>query len=613
MKIFKLVLYLLFTACIYLNSFAQVPGIPSNIDRSSTVKTTVQKNLDAETSKKAEQIKVVLEQVLAELEKLENPEKYPWFFSEAGKYVCETDKARAQKIFERSLTELNKAQKEGEFANKNDANDTVFISPFRFSIIQAISECDSEMAYGYLLKSRPRKLSESLTDFYKDPFALNGVENQRASGWVSMELSYEDRLRSEILRKNDARDVEFIKNDLKKAISSETLEFLRSLHRKNPVLANQLAESAARKLLEVPFYDEQNKRFTGTTQFTYNYNIAERFLREFGKEYPSAKNPFRISEESLRDIADKLSEVILARKIQWIQDDSLSTIRRFFPDRFAAIEQMKAEMSRRPEAIEKQKLKELSENGYSFDQILFVAESFSPENQQKLYKLAACKMVGVNEFAKAKDLIDAKTDDKDNFYKQLSLINYSHGIKAIDEKDFERSERFMFQIPDAMLRIDALSFLAESVFSSNPKENRRRALLILEKAKTEFDSNPEILTKRESLKDIISVYALIEPDAAFLMFDNLINQPIIDNISAENRKNAEDRLMGYSPTFSGVNSSLDFGVILSRLQDNDGEKVLGIINKHQSASNRISLKLSLLRKSNIDHFSASEILDYCRN
>ena len=106
MKIFKLVLYLLFTACIYLNSFAQVPGIPSNIDRSSTVKTTVQKNLDAETSKKAEQIKVVLEQVLAELEKLENPEKYPWFFSEAGEYGRGTPKTPAQKIFGRSLRQM---------------------------------------------------------------------------------------------------------------------------------------------------------------------------------------------------------------------------------------------------------------------------------------------------------------------------------------------------------------------------------------------------------------------------------------------------------------------------------------------------------------------------
>ncbi len=609
MKIIRSAIIVLFVTIFTFSLFAQIPGIPSNIKRTPSEQET-KENLAKQdiANKLLEQKKLVIEQILLDAAKLELPKDRAWALAKAGAYLCKIDKPRAEKLFERSIKELLFAQNNPESANKEYPGNLPYASIERHNVLRSIGNCDPELAYTYLYQTRSLNLSQVISDFYRDTSLMDRIPKEIGS--IQSELSKETNLRSDIIRKNPKRAVELISQDLNTFISDRTLERIKILNGTDQKQANQLLEKAVSKLLETKFFDEENKNLVlfGTYR---NYHTALIVLRDLGMENLREKYSLKISDELLIKLADKVSEAFLKNTRYWIYEDVLKTIQRILPDRFVQIEQMKADRLKTPEAIESKKYNELTSNNPTSETLLSGTKDFSEKYQARIQRFAACTLVKEERFAEAENLLkDASGEDI--LSHEFSLVIYSNVLRDIRDKQYERAETSIEKMPDAHLHIDALAFLAEEIYKQNPKENRQKSLALLSKAEKLLDSTFETISEALALSDIIPVYALIDPEKAFQKFDSLIRGETENSLkfNKSTKKLKETGILALI-SFVGIRNVQSYDLIVSRLNSQNFDRTLSIINKLKLPKSRISARLNLLKTDFLDLDFHNEVFEQC--
>lgn len=550
----------------------------------------------------------VIEEILQDIPKLEDAKDRTWANAKVGEYLCKFDKDEANKLFNIAVNELIFAQNNSEFV-EDDSSGKIYYGSFqRDMVIQSISECDPELALEYLYKTRPQKTSELINLYYKDPTMMRS--SIKGVGWMGNEVLRETNLKADVTRRNPKRGIELIKQDLNNALTYKTIYQINDVYRTDKLVAQELADKAIDKIIRLQFFDSDNKP-TLNESFP-NYGIASEFLRMFGRENLNQKFKLQISDESLSKLADKISREIIQSGVIFVSNDDLQIINRFFPERSIEIEKIKIAKSNLPENLESNRYSKLIKSDQTIEILLLKAGDFSLKRQDDIYQFAACKMVKNKDYSAAQTLLKEKFSNKDYFDKHYSLIVYSNLIKSVKNKDeFSEAEKYLTQIPDPQLAIDAYAFVAE--FYYRKTQTSQKSLKLLAKANEIYKSNLDKINRREASHDILSVYALIDSDLAFDMFDHQIN------VYDKNLKNDEafDKYsdvkhigqVGYFGTKSNRNSHLS--VML--LGKNDFERTLSIINKNKSPYSRIILKGNLIEpyKTNFWTFGIERIQRYC--
>lgn len=594
--------------------FAQNPVVPSNISPDSgQAKRNVNENKSKiETKEKLlAQRKIVLEQILADIEKLEEPDERARYLSSAGKEFCKDgEKRRAVELFERSINEFNTAKAKAEKINDKKSFEIIFGGSTRIQVIQEINVCDSELAYDFLLETRPLKLTETLKSFYLNPYY--SALDPRIVGIVSWEISRELNLKREILRVKPERAEEFINRDLNTFISNQTLDSLDRLSGLNQMLSNNLTERVVEKLLRTQFYNPLDKKeiaFTSPNTF----QTATSFLKALGNDSKNNWYRIKVSEDTLVKLADKIAKDATDAKYEWIYADALDVIKRLVPDRYAQFEQMKSDKLKTPEGIEARKFKDLMQDSVPVEKLLNDAGSFSEENQRKIYKFAACKLAIQGNLRSADNLLNENFTDKENTNKRLSLILYQFVYKSLmsEKNDFQKAEEWIEHMPDAQLKIDALAFLAETIYGKD-KSNKEKSLLLLSKALKEFESNTDSINQSEAKMDIMNGFSAVEPEVAFQMFETILNPNEKLKVNGETyNKYGKIKDLNWIGLF-GARPSLVRNTAISNFVKNNFEKTLHIVNNIDSIGTRIFYKLILLESKLDDFYDSDEIRSYCR-
>lgn len=547
---------------------------------------------------------------MVDIKLLKSAEDRANYLSEAAKQLCRSgEQTRSKKLFEESISEWFIAQKEAEKNQVKNSEEIIYGGFPRISIIQNLANCDSEMAWEFLNKTRPQKLTKVINDFNKDPDSI--LNYKRIRGIASWDMSRR-YIRDRIARNNPDRALEFIKQDLETWVSNQTLTFLKILNKTSPALANELAERAIERLIQTPFYYRKNKQaiYYGNT---YNFAIATQFLKAFAKEKPYEEYPVKVSDITLMKLADKISTEVLNNEILIVDETGLKIIHRFYPNRVARIEKLKTDRLNSPEFVESRRFSEFIKSNPHVEKILSNAKSFSSSDQQKLYKFAACKLVENEKFIDAENLLTEKYPEKNLIKMHLSLIIYSKVLNNLEDKKYEEAEIKIKQIPDSQLRIDAVSIWADEFYRNNKSKNKQKAISILSKAEAELNSNPDIY-KEEALRDIIIAYALVDPEIAFPKFESFIDQQNQDKPIKRSSQLGEEIKEFGTVSFWGVNSNtfLYENLIVSRLETHNFDRIIEIINKLKQPKDRIIAKLSLFNGvSYYSSFTYNDVLNYC--
>lgn len=592
MKILPLFLIIFFIFNHPVSGQPEVPGIPSDKEQPpSQDRLKPRSDREEKRKKLKEQKKQVIGEILADIKKLENPDDRANFLAKAGKYLCQVKaKDRAEEVFEETINELLLVKKK---ERENSTYKTRYGPFFHIFVLQEISACDPELAYEYLLRIRSPRVKKILEDFYRNPNIYKGDE--KTTALVGWELNLESNIKSKIIWRKPERTLELIEHDINTFITHKTLETLRRIPKGKAAEADRLAEKAVKKLLVTDFFDEDNK--PTPSGLAPVYQTANRFLKYFGKTGNKRKYGPKISESLLIRLADKISSEQINSGNLAVYREELEIIRRYFPERFARIEQLKAEWLKTPEIIEAKSFEELKTGPTSAEILLSKAESFSDSYRQKIYTLAACRLVEEKRTAEAESFLQSKYPNE--FYRSIkqSLIIYSHILDNLKYGDFQRAEYLIRQIPDPQLKTDALTVLAEKIFLK--KQDSKKALMFLAEAGDLLEQNLHKIVYSEAMIDIISAYALVAPDEAFPMFDKLLNQTDYSNKLPVSFKGYNDyKDIGFIG-YSGYKNGFTYAPIVARLKNASFEKTLAIINKNKSPKTRVHTKTHLFERADI--------------
>lgn len=612
---FRIFLYwaLSFVAAFQLS--AQIPGIPSNIDggdRSENKTVPNRINVRNREEIRAKR-KIVLEQILADIKKVKSPENRASFLSDAGRNFCfEGDRSKALELFEKALNEYYQAKAIAEKINDKKSIDITNGSAARIYIIQDINDCDSELAYQYLLKTRPQILTEGLNATYQN--STYSPPSPALRRTISWEISREENLKSEILRSKSDRLEEIINRDLNTVVSSRTLDSLNQLFYKNPSLANDLTEKAVEKLLRMPMFDPANKDTIFST-YPNNFRTAVSFLKELESDSKFKRYKIKLSNDTFLKLADKIIKEAIDAESLWVYETELKIIQRLLPDRYAQYERMKAEKLRTPEEIEKQNLKVLLEKNVAVEKLLSDAENYSEKHQKEIYIAAACRSAAKDDVKLSMDILNENLADKINAEKRSSLVLYSLALESLksEKKDFLKTEKLIGQMTDPQLRIDAQSFLAQLLYYKDKANSKEKALSLLSDALKTFKEKSDVINQYEAFGDITLGYSVVDTETAFLMFDSFLNPKVKFNDNGEKYAKYYDARDLSRKAISGTMAHFSTRRIISNLKNNNFEKTLSIIEKQNSIEAKITNKLNLLNpRFSFSEFGLLEIERYCR-
>ena len=557
---------------------------------------------DAETAESAAKEKLrqqtaLLGQILVDAKNLRLPENRAVIYAKVGNALWQTDEKRARALFQTSISDLITAQTEAESEkgnNKQYLEALIYGQAPRWDILNTIAARDAEFALDALVKTRPAKVAQAVSNL------TDGSQPQNY-GYARNEVQAEQRLIALAAEQNPQRAVKLLRESLKKDVSYETINLLKKIFQKDPDTANQLADEVGQKILDTKL-DEENQD-TGFIQY---------FLDEFGQEKSSDAASLKVSDEILRALAEKFAKFVLRPNIYsfYTNPSTLKILGRYFPSSLAQIQQKQAKTQNQNQNAQSENYSKLMQSDASPEEILSQAGKFPRGYRNELYRRAAEKTAQNGNVAEAQKIISANfsAEESENY---LSQLNYNLAQQAIGQGKFNDANQLINQISDENLRLNTLVYLANAIYQKDPKENQKWASSVLEEARALVPDAPEKISEINALVGIAAAYAAFEPAQAFRQIEPLtapLNEfseatAVVAKYSGYgNFRQGEYQISaGNNPL--GVYSLTN---VLQTLKDKDFNRTLQFINGFSRLDVRISLEMQLIDL-NFSNFSAQEL------
>ena len=231
------------------------------------------------------------------------------------------------------------------------------------------------------------------------------------------------------------------------------------------------------------------------------------------------------------------------------------------------------------------------------EELVSQAANFPANLRSQIYYQAAEKFAQKGNIAQAEKLIKEIYPDQTDSY--VSRWQQNLANKATSEGKFNEARTLISQISNQEIQINALIYLASTVFQKNKEENKELALSILDEARSLIPDQPESYQEINSLLNLAANYAPIEPARAFSIVESLV--PQMDELSQ-----AQAVISKYQPNnafrqgeFLLTQGSYAYGayflaILLRTLKQNDSARVLQITNRFSRLDVRLSIQIQLI-------------------
>lgn len=529
----------------------------------------------------------VIEEILVEAVNLNFPERRALIFAEVGQYLWKVDEKRARQLFESSVNELIRAQNSVKAEEEGTYKHLSFGTAPRWNILEIISGRDAQLAHKLMIKSRPAKLLSILSKFYADENSAAKLPYEEL--YARNEILKELQLEVSVARQNSKRAVEFIREDLKEGISQETLDLLKELYKQNPKLANQLTEKALRNLINVKINENGSNKLI-RYKFQYNYQIVNKFFYALENRTPQKLYPMRVSDKIFRNLVDKISNYWLSKgDFSNVDTPSFKTVEKFFPSRAVQLRQKKLQKMRESRYRQSAAYNQLLKSKPTAEELIRQAEKL-PELKDRIHIAAACKLAQSGDFLQAENLLNSTHSDKRYVNNQLNEIYNSLAMQALLENKFPEAEKLITKIPFYDRRIQALIYLAKSVYLYNPPGNKEKALSILSQTEQLLTNPLKSSGEISRFAKIGAGYAFVEPVRGFQMIESII--PELNGQHPENVK--------FFRQWETYKDTYNLEEAVQTLKKTDVQRTVQLINKFDRPETRALLKLQILQDRRYD-------------
>ncbi len=461
-------------------------------------------NNDEAVKEKLRQETALLEQILTDAKNLRLAENRAFIYAKVGNALWQTDEKRARALFQSSIADLIAAQTEGEAekGKKEYLNNLIYGQSPRWDILHIIAARDAEFALDALIKTRPGKIAQAISN-------LTGDNQSPSRQYARNEIQGEQRIIAMAVEQSPQRAVKLLRESLKKEVSYDTVNLLRKIHRKDPETANELTEAVGQKLLDTKL-NEDNQ----------DTNFIQNFLGELGQEKIEETATLKVSDRLLRDLAEKLVKFVLRPNATsfYMNPSALKVVERFFPASVAQIKQKQAKYENQNGQY--QGYNKLMQGEASSEELISQADKYPRSYRNEIYRRAAEKTAQSGNIAEAQKIITTNLSEEES-ESYLSQLNYNLATQAISQGKFNEANQFINQMPEESIRLNALIYLATSIYQKAPQENQKWAATVLDEARSHVSDAPEKTSEINSLVSVAAAYALIEPAQAFRLIESL--------------------------------------------------------------------------------------------
>ncbi len=559
---------------------------------------------DAENAAKEilRQQNALLEQILVDAKNLRLPENRAVIYAKVGNGLWQTDEKRARALFQNSINDLLAAQTEAESekaTNKQYLNNLIYGQSPRWDILNIIAERDAEFALDALIKTRPAKIAQ----------ALAVMENDQSPGlgYARNEIQAEQRIIAQAAEQNPQRAVKLLRESLKKDVSYETINLLNKIFAKDPETANQLAEEVAQKILSINFNEDNQD--TG---------ILQNFLHAFGQKKADETPVLKVSDQTLRSLAEKLAKYLLrpTTNAYQINTSTIETIEKYSPASGSSLKQKQAQVQNQVQNAQSQNYSKLMNGEATPEELMRQADKFPRSYRNEIYRRAAEKTAESGNIGEAQNIITANmtAEEAENY---ISQINNNLATRAISEGKFTEAAQYINLITDENNRMSVLIYLATSIYQKDPKENQKWAASVLDQARALAPDSPEKISEMNTLTNIASAYINIEPAQAFHILENLI-APLNEysEAAAVVAKYSDNGIFRQGEYQLNSNNN-SFGLynlsnVLKMLKEKDFDHTMRVINGFSRLDLRINLEMQLIEPNLSNNFRNMTILTRTR-
>ena len=471
--------------------------------------------------KKARRAKII-DSVLRDAGELRLPENRAFISAKVGTQIWKDDSERASMLFKNAIAELIAAQGVAESnRNPNQQNyDLLNSQSLRPALLNMIASVDAEFALNSLYRTRPTAVQKALAQGF-----ANTKINSSSSNFAQLaqqEITLEQRFIRILAEQKPERSIAFLKESIKKNLSSETFEMLKKVWSKDPAAGNELANDVIDRLISKSFISSSN-------QVNYDLiNLTNSIFADYLRERSPEEKSIAFAESGMRSLAGKLLSTYIERggMIGYIPLDQLEPIaKRFSP---ASIELLKkASVNMRGFGsygvrVNDEAYTKLMSSNPTADIMIGEAKKFPVDTRRSIYISAANKLSDAGQYDRAVALLNDNFEG-DALENAVSSLNWYYAHLLINRGDYDAAEAMMMEFNESN-RVSGLTSLATTIYNKDPEANRSRANALLQRARTFLPARPETNNEFNQLIQLINTMAGIEPTEAFRNFEPVIDQ-----------------------------------------------------------------------------------------
>ncbi|MEJ7861481.1 MAG: hypothetical protein WKF90_07575 [Pyrinomonadaceae bacterium] len=539
-------------------------------------------NSDEATKEKLRQETTLVEQILADAKNLRLPENRAFVYAKVGNALWEKDEKRARALFQNSIADLIAAQMEAEAekGKKEYLNNLIYGQSPRWEILHAIAGRDAELALEAVLKTRPVKITQAISN-------LNSDNQSRSQYYAQKEIRNEQSIIAKAIEQNPQRAVKLLRESLKKELSYDIVNQLRKLHQKDPETANELAETVGQNLLATKF-DEHRQ----------DTSLLQNFLVEFGHvKTPENAAMLKVPDSLVRDLADKLVKFLLRPSATsfYANSSAIKIVERFFPASVQQIKQKQAKFENQNGQSES--FNKLMNGEASPEELLSQADKYSEHLRNQIYRRAAEKTAQSGNVPEAQKIIAANMSEEESD-SYLSQFNSQLASQAVSQGKFNEANQFIDQIKDEDSKLNGLINLATSIYEKTPQENQKWAASVLDQARALVPNMPETISEMNYLAQIAAAYAQIDSSEGFRLIESLtapLNEYFeASAIVAKFSDYGNFRQGEYQISSNSLPFAYSLTNVLQKLKSKDFDRTLLFINAFNRLDTRIGLQIQML-------------------
>lgn len=575
---------------------------------------------EKEQAKKEQDERIVqmLDQVISDAALLRLPQNKAVVLAMAGDLYWKFDEKRSRDLFRAAAGEILAYNADSE-REKRESTDMypefMDMSDPRSQVLPLAAKHDAEFALELLVQTRTASLSEAMLKI-SAPDARSTTGNlfsfNAENLLVRRELEMEQRFAVLAADENPDRAIKMIRDSLAKGISYSVLPLLQKLHNKEEKKAADLAAEVVRKLLETDLSKKNDELGVAI-----NYL---QFMSRAGGSVPAeteAKNKaFRFTDAQSRDLAGKLVATFMQPTNSANMSMSLARAMPFLekiaPDKTTLLKQRQAESQKNlpTELREMQRAQRLWDGSSTPEQILAEIPKLSNEMERSNAYQAVTQRIGqIDDEARAKKLIDQIGDERARTRAQEQFES-ARISRAASAGKLEDARKMIGTLTNKRIQIQKLVSLAQQFHRKGAEADIESAKDLMKSARSLINETPEDEDELNNLMEVVRGYAAVEPEAAFRLFEPMVDQindfvhasAILSKYNKRNRAFKKGELVLRANGAGPMDGILLFRYLnqIQQLGKADLARAGSVADRFQRSDARILVKLIAIQGASID-------------